>query len=75
MEAREAGVSRVDEVRFLGPGKADAVNRATRRTVLVAGTANVAIALAKVVADDLDRRLRERLPTVHHVFLDPTQRS
>ncbi|MGH8965896.1 MAG: cation diffusion facilitator family transporter, partial [Actinomycetes bacterium] len=29
---------------------------------------------AEDVAGEIDRRLRERLPTVRHVFLDPTQR-
>ncbi|RKS71258.1 cation diffusion facilitator family transporter [Actinomadura pelletieri DSM 43383] len=29
---------------------------------------------AEDVAEAIDRRLRERLPTVRHVFLDPTQR-
>ncbi|MGP4029966.1 cation diffusion facilitator family transporter [Actinomadura sp. 3N407] len=30
---------------------------------------------AEDVAGEIDRRLRERLPTVRHVFLDPTQRT
>jgi divalent metal cation (Fe/Co/Zn/Cd) transporter len=30
---------------------------------------------AEDVAGEIDRRLRERLPIVRHVFLDPTQRS
>ena len=30
---------------------------------------------AEDLADDVDRRLRERLPIVRHVFLDPTQLS
>lgn len=30
---------------------------------------------AEAVADAVDRRLRERLPAIQHVFLDPTQRS
>jgi divalent metal cation (Fe/Co/Zn/Cd) transporter len=30
---------------------------------------------AEDLADGLDRRLRERVPTIGHVFLDPTQLS
>jgi divalent metal cation (Fe/Co/Zn/Cd) transporter len=28
---------------------------------------------AEDLADDVDRRLRERMPVIRHVFLDPTQ--
>jgi hypothetical protein len=30
---------------------------------------------AEDVADDVDRRLADRLPVIPHVFLDPTQAS
>jgi cation diffusion facilitator family transporter len=39
----------------------------------VAFTDDISADRAEDLADDVDRRLRERLPTVRHVFLDPTQ--
>lgn len=39
----------------------------------VAFTDDISADHAEDLADDVDRRLRERLPTVRHVFLDPTQ--
>jgi hypothetical protein len=33
------------------------------------------VAFTDDIADDIDRRPRERLPVVRHVFLDPTQLS
>jgi divalent metal cation (Fe/Co/Zn/Cd) transporter len=41
----------------------------------VAFTDDISADEAEDIADDVDRRLRERLPAIHHVFLDPTQRS
>ena len=41
----------------------------------VAFTDDISADHAEDLADDIDRRLRERLPTVRHVFLDPTQLS
>jgi cation diffusion facilitator family transporter len=39
----------------------------------VAFTDDISADHAEDLADDVDRRLRERLPVVRHVFLDPTQ--
>jgi hypothetical protein len=54
-------------------------SRSTRRTVLVAGAANVVVAAAKLAAGLMtgssDLRLAEKLPVVPHVFIDPTQTS
>jgi cation diffusion facilitator family transporter len=41
----------------------------------VAFTDDISADHAEDLADDVDRRLRERLPVVRHVFLDPTQLS
>jgi cation diffusion facilitator family transporter len=41
----------------------------------VAFTDDISADHAEDLADDVDRRLRERLPIVRHVFLDPTQLS
>lgn len=47
--------------------------------LLVAAKVNFSDAIsadqAEDVAEEIDRRLRERLPIVRHVFLDPTQRT
>jgi hypothetical protein len=43
-------------------------SQSTRRTVLVAGAANVVVAVAKLAAG-----LAERLSLAPHVFIDPTQ--
>jgi hypothetical protein len=49
--------------------------------VLVAGGANLSIALAKAIvglisgpAEEADRRLRARFPAISYLFLDPTPR-
>lgn len=41
----------------------------------VAFTDDISADEAEDVADEIDKRLRERLPIIHHVFLDPTQQS
>jgi cation diffusion facilitator family transporter len=41
----------------------------------VAFTDDISADRAEDLADDVDRRLRRRLPSVRHVFLDPTQLS
>jgi cation diffusion facilitator family transporter len=41
----------------------------------VAFTDDISADEAEDLADDVDRRLRERLPAIRHVFLDPTQLS
>jgi len=41
----------------------------------VAFTDDISADDAEDVAEDVDRRLRERLPVIQHVFLDPTPRS
>jgi divalent metal cation (Fe/Co/Zn/Cd) transporter len=47
--------------------------------LLVAAKVNFSDAISADQAEDvagaIDRRLRERLPIVRHVFLDPTQRT
>lgn len=41
----------------------------------VAFTDDISADDAENIAGDIDQRLRDRLPVVHHVFLDPTQRT
>jgi len=45
---------------------------ATRRTVIVAGTANILVGWPSW-PDEIDSRLSEKLPLRPHVFIDPTQ--
>ena len=62
---------------------------ATGRTVLIAGAANIFVGAIKLrvdfggdisadqaeeIADEIDKRLVDRLPQATHVFLDPTRR-
>ncbi|WP_433476793.1 cation diffusion facilitator family transporter [Spirillospora sp. CA-142024] len=67
---RTPGVTGVDELLTMhfGPDQ-----------ILVAAKVNfsddISADQAEDVAGEIDRRLRERLPIVRHVFLDPTQRT
>jgi cation diffusion facilitator family transporter len=41
----------------------------------VAFTDDISADDAENIAEEIDVRLRDRIPTIHHVFLDPTQRT
>lgn len=64
------GIDRVLELLTMQLGPDDLIVGAK-----VAFTDDISADHAEDLADDVDRRLRERLPTVRHVFLDPTQLS
>ena len=64
------GIERVLELLTMQLGPEDLIVGAK-----VAFTDDISADEAEDLADDVDRRLRERLPVVRHVFLDPTQLS
>jgi cation diffusion facilitator family transporter len=64
------GIDRVLELLTMQLGPEDLIVGAK-----VAFTDGISADHAEDLADDIDRRLRERLPVVRHVFLDPTQLS
>ncbi|HEX6472021.1 MAG TPA: cation diffusion facilitator family transporter [Streptosporangiaceae bacterium] len=63
-----SGIDRVLDLLTMRLGPEDLIVGAK-----VAFTDDISADRAEDLADDVDRRLRERLPIVRHVFLDPTQ--